>query len=347
MNATSRETPHFDVARAAQVAEAYAGSIDPIFSLGTQPLDGPGADVGLDAYHAGAMLIGRAHMHGARFDYARDRAKIARTGLDMILVQIITAGSDVRFHGDEVQVTRPGDICIDDLTRPFATRATDCENINIILPRAALGLDALQLDRIHGLSFAADSLAARLVSAQANALLDRFDSCSPGEAAAAARATGLMIGGLAAPLANQREAEEAISVAVLHRVQRYIQAHLARPDLTPDGIARAVGLSRASLYRIFSPIGGVREYIRQQRLGRVFADLRNPRLRARSIAEMAYGWGFADWSSFSRAFKAQFAVTPSEVRGLAGVLAPADSAGIVLPQWLREMEAGEIGPAMA
>jgi len=62
---------------------------------------------------------------------------------------------------------------------------------------------------------------------------------------------------------------------------------------------------------------------------------------------MAYGWGFADWSSFSRAFKAQFAVTPSEVRGLAGVLAPADSAGIVLPQWLREMEAGEIGPAMA
>ena len=343
MQHRSRETPHFDVARAPEVFETYAQSIDPVFSMRTHAPDGP-PDVGLSAYNAGVMVIGRAHMRGATFDYQRDRAKIARSGLDAVMIQIITQGEDVRLHGDEAYRTRPGDICIDDLTRPFATRTQECENISIILPRTALGLDSLQLDRIHGLTLTANSLAAQLVQAQASAILDRFAASPADEVATAARATALMIGGLAEPLVNRREADEAIAVAMLHRVQRHIQAHLARPDLSPEGIARAVGLSRASLYRIFAPLGGVSAYIRRQRLGRVFADLRHPRLHSKSIAEIAYGWGFSDWSSFSRAFKAAFDMTPSEARGLEGpsLGPPPENPMVVLPQWLREIDDSDI-----
>lgn len=346
---TAQRAPYFDVSEAAQVAEAYMDSIDPIFTVRAREIGPQGLDLGLEAYHAGAMLIGRAHMRGAHYEYQRDRTKIAQTGLDMIMVQIITGGDDIRFHGEEALETRPGDVCIDDLTRPFATRTCDCDNISIVLPRATLGLDALQLDRIHGLTFKRESLAASLISVQATALLGQFDRCSPEEAAAAAHATGLMIGGLAEPMANRSEADEAIAVAVLQRVQRYIQANLARADLTPGGVARAVGMSRATLYRIFAPFGGVQGYIRQQRLLRVMADLRNTRLRAKSIAEIAYGWGFNDWSAFSRAFKLAFDMTPSSARATVGLLrsAQAGAQQLLLPHWLRQMEEGDIRMAAA
>jgi AraC-like DNA-binding protein len=347
MDHLSRETRHFDLSRAPQMTEAFRQSIDPLFAMDANDIE-PTLDLGLEAYNAGVMLIGRTHMRGARFDYQRDRAKIASSGLETIMLQIITKGSDVRLHDGEAYRTSPGDICIDDLTRPFATQAQDCENISIVLPRAALGLDTLQLDRIHGLTLNRHSLAAQLVHTQARAILDQFCAgnayaASAQEVASAARATALMIGGLTEPLVNAREAGpagEAIEVAMLYRVQRHIQAQLTRPDLTPEGIARAMGLSRASLYRLFAPLGGVSAYIRRQRLGRVFADLRNPRQHNRSIAEIAYGWGFVDWSSFSRAFKAAFDMTPSEARGLEGPnpAPPVDNPMLLLPQWLRALE---------
>jgi AraC-like DNA-binding protein len=39
------------------------------------------------------------------------------------------------------------------------------------------------------------------------------------------------------------------------------------------------------------------------------------RLADRSIASIAFGWGFGDLSGFNRAFRAAFGATPREVRG--------------------------------
>jgi AraC-like DNA-binding protein len=43
-------------------------------------------------------------------------------------------------------------------------------------------------------------------------------------------------------------------------------------------------------------------------------DLLGPRLADRSIAAIAFGWGFGDLSGFNRAFRAAFGATPREVR---------------------------------
>jgi len=334
--------PYFNVSNAPPELrfDAYAESVAPIFETRREAV-GDDFSVGLDGFNAGPVLIGRSRMWGAAFRYDRDARKVAGTGVEAVLVQIVTRGGDVRLHDGEATVTRPGDICIADMTRPFATRTDGCENISMVVHHAALGLDESRLDGLHGLVLRRETLAAQLMGEHARMLVDRLPQASPGDAFSVARATGLMLGGLIAPMTEDRGQRASVSVAALFRIKRFIRANLAHPDLGPDMVAKAMGMSRASLYRVFAPLGSVGDFIRRQRLERVLSDLGDPARRGRSIAEIAYGWGFADWSTFSRAFKAAFGITPSEARAGAALPRTRPEVGtgdVLLPQWIRTMD---------
>jgi AraC-like DNA-binding protein len=334
--------PYFNVSNAPPELrfDAYAESVAPIFDTRREAV-GDDFSVGLDGFNAGPVLIGRSRMWGAAFRYDRDARKVAGTGVEAVLVQIVTRGGDVRLHDGEATVTRPGDICIADMTRPFATRTDGCENISMVVHHAALGLDEPRLDGLHGLVLRRETLAAQLMGEHARMLVDRLPQASPGDAFSVARATGLMLGGLIAPMTEDRGQRASVSVAALFRIKRFIRANLAHPDLGPDMVAKAMGMSRASLYRVFAPLGSVGDFIRRQRLERVLSDLGDPARRGRSIAEIAYGWGFADWSTFSRAFKAAFGITPSEARAGAALprtLPEVGTGDVLLPQWIRTMD---------
>ncbi|MBO9630711.1 MAG: AraC family transcriptional regulator, partial [Shinella sp.] len=73
-------------------------------------------------------------------------------------------------------------------------------------------------------------------------------------------------------------------------------------------------MSRATLYRLFEPVGGVTDYIRTRRLRAAFDMLTND--GKRTVGEVAYACGFPDISTFSRAFRHQFGMSPSEVRDI-------------------------------
>ena len=104
------------------------------------------------------------------------------------------------------------------------------------------------------------------------------------------------------------------------RVQTFIKERLSLPDLEPSFVAENVGMSRAQLYRLFAPIGGVAEYIREQRLRRCLADLLSAKHAQRQIADIGYRWGFTDPIGFAKAFKQRFGRTPSEARDAVLVL---------------------------
>ena len=113
-------------------------------------------------------------------------------------------------------------------------------------------------------------------------------------------------------------------------------------DLDAERLCRQFGVSRASLYRLFAPLGGVSEHIRNRRLRKVFDALSDP-AQPLAMAQVAERYGFTVWSSFSRAFKGRFGMTPGEARGL-GVAAAARAnvlrAGTgALSDWLRALDA--------
>jgi AraC family transcriptional regulator, positive regulator of tynA and feaB len=99
------------------------------------------------------------------------------------------------------------------------------------------------------------------------------------------------------------------------RIQSFIETHLTEPTTGPAEIAGAVGISVRHLHRLFSLRGHtVGDWIRWRRLLQCRRDLADPRLRERTITEIAFFWGFSDSAHFSRCFRTQFGMCPRVFR---------------------------------
>nr|WP_169729330.1 helix-turn-helix domain-containing protein [Solimonas soli] len=101
----------------------------------------------------------------------------------------------------------------------------------------------------------------------------------------------------------------------LNKAQQHILEHIGDPNLDADGLAEALCMSRRSLYMLF------KEYkltpgkmIHDIRLQRCMDTLSDPAQKNRKITDIAFDHGFGDYATFSRLFKAQYGVTPSEYR---------------------------------
>lgn len=322
-------------------AEAYAEAIAPVFDTRLRDAAERGPDLGINSFNIGPLLLGQAHMSGGVFGYGRDARKIAATGLELVLVQIIVDGEDHRRAGGGETVARPGDVCLLDLTRTFQSETTHCTNINLALPRDAFDARDIDLDPLHGLVLRRESAGAKLLKAHAESLMRVAPDLLPEEAYGVGRATTDLLAGLTLGHRGE-ETRRAAAETQRARMRRFIDANLHDPDLDAELLCRRFGVSRASLYRLFAPLGGVSEHIRNRRLRRVFEALSDP-AQSLAMSQVAERYGFTVWSSFSRAFKTRFGMTPGEARGQGASAAARASvqqaANGGLPDWLKALDA--------
>lgn len=320
----------------------FADAISPVFDTRLRDVDVSGPDLWISSVNIGPMLLGQAHMSGARYAYGRDHRKVAATGLDLILVQIIADGGDRReAYRDEI-TTQVGDVCLLDLTRPFQSEALSCRNFNLAIPREAFAARDRDLDDLHGRVLRHDTAAARLFKSHVEALWGVAGDLRLEDAPIAGRTTIDLLAGLALPASDNPAARAAMAESQITRIRRFIDANLHDPYLGPEMLCHRFGLSRASLYRLFAPLGGVREHIQGRRLRRAFDALTDPSLRHLPLSQVAEGHGFAAWSSFARAFKGRFGLSPGEAReiGAAAAMRAAAAQERGLPDWLRALDGG-------
>lgn len=104
--------------------------------------------------------------------------------------------------------------------------------------------------------------------------------------------------------------------AVQHeRATGFIEDHIRDPHLTQQMIAEALGLSGRDLLAMFSRRGdSLRGYILRRRLERAARQLRSPRWRGSTVAEIAYGLGFTSLPLFTRAYRRRFGLSPGDYR---------------------------------
>lgn len=96
---------------------------------------------------------------------------------------------------------------------------------------------------------------------------------------------------------------------------RFIDRNLGSPDLDPASIAAAHFISPRHLHALFHDNDAtVATWVRRRRLEECRMRLLDPLSDDRPIMGIAAEWGFTDAAHFSRAFRAEFDCSPSELR---------------------------------
>lgn len=123
----------------------------------------------------------------------------------------------------------------------------------------------------------------------------------------------LIAGCLEDRCAREREVGRRWCNSRIQRAHELIRENLSSPTFGEADLRRMLGLSRSSLYRLFTSLGGVKRCIQRERLARARVMLADP-LNKKPIFKIAEELCFCDASSFSRAFRNEFGISPRSVR---------------------------------
>lgn len=141
------------------------------------------------------------------------------------------------------------------------------------------------------------------------------------DSATAARMEDSLLRMFAAVLASQSPApgQQTIPAPVKEankaRIRSFVREHIRDPGLDIAAVAHAVGLSPRYVHELFAdePVP-LMKWVWTERLRGIHHDLGAPAFRTHTISGIAYRWGFSSSAHFSRAFHAQYGVTPSQFR---------------------------------
>lgn len=99
------------------------------------------------------------------------------------------------------------------------------------------------------------------------------------------------------------------------RICRHIDQHLPDPDLGPAAIAAHFRVSARYLHKLFSgQEEAISRYILRRRLEEARHCLQDTAQNPKTIATIAFEWGFTNATHFARVFREHFGTSPSQVR---------------------------------
>ncbi len=229
-----------------------------------------------------------------------------------LLYREFSAGAWFGWNGDEF-ATRPGELWIADPTTPFAAKVRESYDYDVwMLPRTLLDphLPASGLPRYRLLTGSPGLIG--MIKAYLDAFAGQLDTLQDADVDLIAdnfcRLLAVACGAAAG------EQQESLRVARLEEAKRYIGLHLADPELAPEKAAAALKISVRQLHLLFEPSGeSFARHVTRRRLEECRAALTHRNGR-RSVADIAFAWGFNNLSTFHRTFRQAFGVTPGELR---------------------------------
>ncbi len=97
----------------------------------------------------------------------------------------------------------------------------------------------------------------------------------------------------------------------LSKITQIVEQNIGNEDLSVDDLGQKLGMSRVHLYRKIKKLTdmSVSEFVTSVKLRKSLELLRNS---GQTIAEIAYEVGFSSPSYFTRCFKEQFKMSPSD-----------------------------------
>jgi len=247
--------------------------------------------------------------------FSRSKQAIAKDGLDGFLIQCVDDGEIHANSNNTNSSALKGGIQIIDMAREGTAYTSRFNCFSLLIPRADMESTGIDVSHLHLLSLPEKNPIAYLMNRHVHNIHKQAASITIKEAQALHEPTIALLKAAISTDSNLTEqAAPAIKRNLLHEIRRYIDQNLNNPSLTTEAIVQKFGLSRASLYRLAEPLGGIQRFIRNRRLKHAFQILTGEASKGASLTALAYDLGFGSEVSFRRAFKEAYDMTPSEAR---------------------------------
>lgn len=263
---------------------------------------------------AGLDIVRLSHTT-PRIQRARSHISRSDDGYYFLLLQL-SGTSQMTQAGNEAPL-KPGDMTLVDASRPcdlfYSPRSSE---LSLHIPRQALDgkhpISPRHLGRVINGQEAGGLVVSQMMQAIFEGAAQPFSTTSPAMTDAV---LDLICGcAIAGPDGALRALDRSQDLQ-RDTIRRYIEKRLFDPDLSPQKIAAAHRMSVRHLYRLFEDNEiSIGDLVRQRRLEKCAEDLANPVLFRRNVTQVAFSWGFNDSAHFSRAFKAEFGMSPREYR---------------------------------
>jgi AraC-like DNA-binding protein len=260
------------------------------------------------------------HCRGTPHHIGRTRADIAAGASDCLFIFEQVGSAPVLFapEGREAFVAAAGDLIVGDADTPFATpRTSGYDHRFWMLPKALIepmlpgaGDKLTRPLHLSGRQGVPALLGSYLRSLNAEAAHPDV----AGNGAVTANLGHLLAIALSSAVPDERQ-RGALAEARRRQALALIERDFADPSLHPADVAAQLGIAVRTLHAAFEPTGtSFAEALTLRRLQASRAALASPATRDQSIAAIAFACGFNDVSTFHRAFRRVYGVTPSELR---------------------------------
>lgn len=211
----------------------------------------------------------------------------------------------------------PGQWSIYDTTRPYEVEVDEGAHFLVLrIPGEQLSAWQPFLDQALARPFSAQHGSSRLAMQMLRLALDEQSGLTQNARQVAASSILHMLGlQLSEQHHGATQQEQPWRQAQLAQMRQHILTHLRDPELSPLTVATAFRVSRRYLYGLFQQAGITpSDFILSSRLERCRDALRDPAWAQRPISAIASEHGFVDAACFSRAFRRQFGVSPTQWR---------------------------------
>lgn len=271
----------------------------------------------IQAFKIGDMKLLHSTGQEGRLTTARSDRLIRRSNTDDFLLGMVIDGNFSICHEGRQASLLPGELVLIDSHRKYELEVSGALDLFVLkIARKSVETHIMEYGRYLGVSLDTQRGLGFVVKNMLSACITTAPYISTYEGRRFEIGLMDLVGAaFRYQVDGESDSNRNRAYKVFNRLRQFIEEHLSDPELGPAMISREFSLSERYIRKMFAAHGTtLMSWIKDRRLQRCHQAISRGDGEYVSFAEIAYAYGFSEISSFNRAFKAKFGVTPSEVK---------------------------------
>lgn len=247
----------------------------------------------------------------------RTNEQISSAGEDDFLISFqLENNCTVRQYGREALLT-PGSFALYDSTAPYSLSFEESFHQFVVqMPRDVLARHLIEPEKYAAISVNAANGLGSVLKDFIFSLASELSSSEvkPSDVLSENLVSLIALSFSSSVVQSGLTESDCVKEALIRRIKHFVENNLFDPALNNNKVAESQGISLRYLHKLFQDQDeSIHEMILHRRLAAAHELLINNTAARPTIESIAYHVGFSSASHFSRAFKARFGVTPSDV----------------------------------